>query len=538
VTSEPRAFLTRDTGGATIASALIGRVGGRWRLIGSIALPVGVDPDALGALLVHRATTADPELAASLGLDRTPRSELPVVEVSSNVPPRLAVVAGSERAVGHLVAAASRCGWATVAASAESADPLEMTTLLLDPATGGILAGAGDPPAADERRALGELGALVAAAAQRRPELPVVLAGGMAEYQTLVDGVGDRVAPLVSGPAAHPGPDGIRLRDLLMDAALPQDEARRCLGAAASALAEVLDRRVDVVEVGFDAGTRAAAWPRTSDADAGVDLAIVPAASLSPADPDDQAVDRVATWTTWTGDRHRVRDRMRELRIAPWADATGEGVAVRMAAARAALSSLARWTPEWADRPAPDIVVATGGAWAAAPPPAIALAIADVLRRPGATQVAFDHARILSALGSIPDERERRAIVADLADDLLAPIGTMVMPGGLRHGRTVGVDLHLDDSPSPNGRGRRELRSGSVEIVELPPGASALVELHFQDTVRLGGRGRHFALEVTGGLGGLMFDLRDVPLRLPDRTDLRRELLETWQAAVGAGRGS
>ncbi len=96
----------------------------------------------------------------------------------------------------------------------------------------------------------------------------------------------------------------------------------------------------------------------------------------------------------------------------------------------------------------------------------------------------------------------------------------------------------MHDSPSPNGRGRRELRSGNVEIVELPPGSSALVELHFQDTVRLGGRGRHVALEVTGGLGGLMFDLRDVPLRLPDRADLRRELLETWQTAVGAGRGS
>jgi hypothetical protein len=30
-------------------------------------------------------------------------------------------------------------------------------------------------------------------------------------------------------------------------------------------------------------------------------------------------------------------------------------------------------------------------------------------------------------------------------------------------------------------------------------------------------------------------DLRDVPLRLPDRADLRGELLESWQATVRAG---
>ena len=62
---------------------------------------------------------------------------------------------------------------------------------------------------------------------------------------------------------------------------------------------------------------------------------------------------------------------------------------------RAALGRLAEWTPEWANRPAADLVVATGGAWAVAPAPTVALALADVLRRPGAGQFALDHARIL-----------------------------------------------------------------------------------------------------------------------------------------------
>ncbi len=132
---------------------------------------------------------------------------------------------------------------------------------------------------------------------------------------------------------------------------------------------------------GFDGGTRAGAWPGGWSGAPGLDLAIVPTAGLAPADPDDQSVDRVAGWSTWIADRHRLRDRMRELRIAPWADATGDGVALRLAAARAALSCLARWTPAWADRPAADLVVATGGVWTATAGPAVALTLVDVLRR-------------------------------------------------------------------------------------------------------------------------------------------------------------
>ena len=120
--------------------------------------------------------------------------------------------------------------------------------------------------------------------------------------------------------------------------------------------------------------------------------------------------------STVASDRHRLRDRLRELRIAPWSDLTGDGAALRMAAARAvAGSSRRRDARSSAGAPAPDLVVAAGGVWAIAPGPAVALALADVLRRPGASGYALDHARLLGPLGSIPDEDERRAVMADLA---------------------------------------------------------------------------------------------------------------------------
>jgi hypothetical protein len=531
VTSEPRAFLTLDAGTATTAAALIGRVGARWRLVGSLSMPAGADVDAVVTVLGDRVLAADPTLATALDLHRGGSAQLPRLEVSSHPPRRLAVVAASERALAPLVATASRSGWQTVAGSPETVDPLAMTTMLLDAGVNGILVGASDPPAADERRALGELAALVSAAAGRRPELTVVLAGGMAEHLAAFgDGMG-RLGEVLLGPAAQRDSPGGPLAELLIELAVPPDDARRSLGAGALALAEVLDRRVDVVEIGFDGGTRAAAAPGVAGGPPMRDLALVPTACLTPIDPDDSVIDRVGQWSTWGADRHRLRDRLRELRVSPWADATGDGVTLRMAAARAALGRLAEWTPDWAGRPPADLVVATGGAWAVAQAPAVALALVDVLRRPGAGQFALDHARILAPLGSIPDADERRAMFADLVDDLLAPLGTVVTPAGMHTGRSAGsMVLHGNGQST-----RRDLMPGSLALIDLPPGSSAVAEFRFRDTVRLGTRGRHFAIDVTGGLGGLVVDMRDVPLRLPERSDLRGELLDAWQTAVASG---
>lgn len=530
MTTEPRAFLTQDAGAATIAAALVGRVAGRWRLVGSLALPTGADPDAAATVLLDRVRAADPDLASSLGLIGAQPSDLPRVDVISRPARRLAVVAGSERALDPLVAEAARSGWRTSSASPETTDPLAMSAMLLDPQVEGILAGAGDPPAADERRALGELGALLAAAAERRPEVTVVLAGGMADQAAAFGDASARPSPVIVAAAAAAGQPGAELRETLLDLALAGDDARRALGSAALTLAEILDRRVDVVEVGFDGGARVAAWPAVGDASAGADLAVVPTAGLAPSDPDDAVVDRVATWSSAAGDRHRLRDRLRELRIAPWADIAGDGVELRLAAARAALGCLAGRTPDWPDRPPADLVVASGGVWSLAAGSSVVLALVDVLRRSGASQYALDHARLLAPVGSIGDPAERRAVMTDLVDDLLVPLGSVVTPAGLRPGRSVGA-LHLH---GPDGTRDLELRPGGLSVVDLPPGATATAELQFHDTVRLGGRGRRFAVDVTGGLGGLLVDLRGVPLELPDRADLRAELLESWQAAVAA----
>jgi hypothetical protein len=538
VTSDPRAFLALDLGTATSSAALIGRLAHRWRLIGSLAMPSSSSAEGLVIELVRRVGAADPALAAAIGLtgdDGTVdaarlAAELPRL-VARSAPARTILVgAASTRALEPLVAAARRTGWRTLEASLEETDALQLTERLLDPAVDVLLIGAGDPPGADERRLLGELAAIVAGAVARRPDITVVLAGAMSEHlQRIESSSGERTGELLLAPAAAAGdPPGSALRELLDEIRGGPDDPRRAAGRAVGALADVLDRRVELVEIGFDGGLRATASPGIGGNDAVPTVSIVADACLVPPESTDAIVDRVLAWSTMPHDRHRLRDRLRELRLWPWSGIGGDGARLRLAAARAALTILVDATPEQSALPAPDLVVVAGGAFAIAPGPAVALAVADVLRRPGAIALAQDHARLLGTIGVIPDAIERRQALIDLVDDLLTPLGSIVIPGGIRAGSSAGrLTVHAGTGSSDT-----NLMPGGLEVVDLPPGEVATAEFHFRDAVRLGTRGRSFAIDVSGGLGGLLVDLRDVPLRLPERLDRRRELLEAWQESL------
>ena len=534
MTDDPKAFFALDLGTATTSAALVGRVAGRWRLLGALSLPAGVGLDSLLATIVARFATVDPELADDLGIEATAEAATawPRLTARSTAPTTLAVIAATERGLEPLVRAAERTGWRVRPAAAERLDPLAMTSILLDHEVTAVLLGASTPPSGDERGSLGELAALVAAAAFRRPELTILLAGGMVEQAPRFEATGERVSGVLRAPAATAGsPPGAPLRELLHRARAGRDESRLSFSRGIAALADALDRKVEGIELGIDGAVRVHATPRHGDVEGTVHAATLATAGLVPLEPDEATVDRVLGWSTVRLDRHRMRDRLRDLRLMPWGDTAGDGAPFRLAAARAAVARLVAGTPEISALPPPDLLVVSGGAWAVAPGPAVALAVSDVVRRAAACQLAWDHARLVAPIGTIEDEAERVAVVADLADDLLLPLGSVVMPQGMRPGRAGGrLVVH-----GPATAAELELVPGGLELVDLPPGERAVAEFQFKDPVRLGTRGRHFAVEVAGGLGGLLVDLRDVPLRLPDRPDRRRELLSAWQHALWAG---
>jgi hypothetical protein len=407
-----------------------------------------------------------------------------------------------------------------------------MTELALRPDVTAVLVGAGDPPGPDERGWLDDLAGLVGAVTRRRPELRVVLAGPVASRNAWAEGAGRAYdgsqAHIIEGPplGVRSGPDE-PLREILEGLLPAATDARHTSVRALLSLADALDRSLELVDVGLDGGLRAMATPGIADQGPVAVSVRTATAALVPVEVDDAAVESVLAWTTGSLDRHRMGDRLVDLRVQPWADASGEGARLRLAAVRAALTRLAARSHDIGVMASPDVTIVAGGAFAVAPPRAVALALADTIRRPGATQVAIDHARLLGPLGTIDDPDERRGLVADLADDLLAPIGSLLVVGSVpatrRNAARIGR-LTLDGDR----HGRHDLAAGEVSFVDLPPGDRALATLEFRDAVRVGHRARRVAVPVSGGVAGLAVDLRDVPLRLPERRDRRRAALASW----------
>ena len=345
-------------------------------------------------------------------------------------------------------------------------------------------------------------------------------------------------AAAVAG-AAVPTPLGELLRDLATEVAARTARAedptapeaadgRRAFDTAVVSLAAILEQRVEGVDVGTAGGTRVAAGPHGPEARLHLaDGGLVPRALLD----DDRLVDSVVAWSTVHDDAFLQRDHLRNLALWPWRDVSGDGVHLRIAAARAALARLdAAWSSRPGSHPAsagagPDLVVVSGGCFAVMPPGVAELLVLDTMRRPGGAAVAHDHARLLAPLGSIDDEADRRRLLVDLVDDLLLPLGTSWShpgraPGGTRAGYTSAGPAPATTCRSSRAR-CRSCRSR--------PASTALVELDARDGGWLGPRARRVALEVSGGLGGFLVDTREVPLHLPDRADRRRDLIEAWE---------
>ena len=162
------------------------------------------------------------------------------------------------------------------------------------------------------------------------------------------------------------------------------------------------------------------------------------------------------------------------------------------------------------------------------------MAVVDGMRRPGAVTLFHDHARLLGPIGALPDDGDRRRLLVDLLDDALLPLGSAIVTGEVRGGSRAAATLRVTSRLQQHDL---ELAPNALRLVDLPPGVPARVEVEMRDGHVLGVRARRIALDVTGGLGGLLIDTREVPLRLPERSERRRALLEAWERPVwGADR--
>lgn len=527
-----------DRGSASVSAALVADVEGRWRLLASGVFPSAVDTDTVVRYVAERAGEAARAIPAAAAVADGWRDR---ERVEATTPPlrRIAVLAPNQRRVSELAASAWRAGWQVGARiSPDKSDALATGAALGDPGLDAILLGAADPPRGDERRPVEELAAIAAAIAAQRPTILTVLSGAAVEHDGLFD-----TSRTVLGPGPTPqgeSQDGDELARVLTVLGGQIEGGRLAAARSVAALASVLERSVESVDVGASYGSwfRAAPSHEADLAEGALEgFVLADGAMVPPGVADDEdALDEVIGWSPLRIDRPTHRDRLRDLQAHPWQDAVGEGALLRVAAGRAALARIedervAQGGSAPEETPAPELLVIAGGAFALAPGSAVALAAADTIRRPGMTRLAYDHARLLAPLGMLADG-ERLDLVHDLAGDLLMPLGSLLVLAGGRQGRDLGT-LHVESEwashePQP-------LASGALRVIELPPGAPAQLEIETKDGRFGRSRAHSVGYEAVGGLGGLLVDTRGVPMRLPQHTERRREVVAQWQRSLWPG---
>jgi hypothetical protein len=508
-----------DAGSAWTKAAIVARSRGRWRLVGQVSQPTSWGEDELRSSLVARLRpVADRRVVERL-------SELLAVapRISCHTPRRagrLALAAVSAELSGASGRrAAESAGWTIeVAATADDGRSLaDRLATLQDAAVDAWLICGGFEHGRAEQAL--EMASLVAAA-RGTSDAPVIWAGAT----SLSDEIGllfeagsvsavDNPRPSASDenlvPLRH------ALENLLQRVIEPAGTRQHTPVAFRRSVAQ-LARSTSRSIVGVDVGARYLTWAR-SDVDGNAESRVFAAGGIAGARGSGSGAGRLSRW-------------LQNLHARPATlPQTEDELAIAQAAVRQqlALATEADGAGELVE--GVDLLIGAGRSLAAAPRPSqAAQMLLDGVRPLGVTQLALDTSGVLPPLGAL-DDSEIGEGMGVLRDDLLVPLGTSVVSRGGRFGQVVmRVTIHRAGWPAI---GPLDLRTGQVQIIPLPRGHEAELEIELGNGVSLGGprRARRISASAMGGVVGLVLDARGAPLALPRRSDDRRAVLAGWR---------
>ncbi len=508
--------LLLDVGSAWTKAALVGRAGGRWRIVSGTAQPTAWGESALVDDLVGRLSPhADARLSRRLALlvQDAPR----ITSRSARRPGRLAVLADTQAGLDAASRMAVRHGWIIVAgltAHDRRPEPERFEALrTAEPDAWLAVAGTDAHPA--HRPMWGML-----AAARRSARAPILVVGPESvrePFAALYGSTARWVAPTVDGALG----DGL-LALLAEVNGVP--EVRLLAQGAFSRSMAALSRGIGLRILGVDLGATWLAWGDTAAPAHDATLALGQERSLSDGS-------RTATEVLPADvDEFTMTDAMANLSANPSAIPSSPA---ELAIAHAmGIDRLAGARQSMGGTPSVDVVVGGGRLLAAAPHPAdAALVLLDGLRPPGVTQLALDPWGICGPLGTLAGDEVDEGMET-LRDDLLVPLGTAVVARGGRAGQLAfRAKLHRAGWPeSP----RVDVRSGSVAVIPLERGGSGDLELELEKGVQVGGphKARRLRVPVTGGAVGVILDGRDDPIQLPTRPGDARTMIQSWRDAL------
>jgi hypothetical protein len=181
-----------------------------------------------------------------------------------------------------------------------------------------------------------------------------------------------------------------------------------------------------------------------------------------------------------------------------------------------------------------NLILGAGAVLGLAPQPAYAaLALLDGLEPWGVSRLALDTTGIANMLGQLATVEAEAAVQVAARPDTFLDLGTVIAPVGYRRaGKPALKKLRLIHTGGATEEW--EVPSGSLQVIPLPPGQIATLEIHptYHFDIGLGQPGRSAVTEVRGGLLGLIVDARGRPLRLPPDEADRRAQLQQWHQDI------
>jgi len=518
---ETELSLLVDVGSAWTKAALVGRAGGRWRIVSGTAQPSSWGESVLVEDLVSRlAPHADPRLARRLAL--LVRDAPRITCRSPRRPGRMVVVADTLADQEAATSLAARHGWTVVATLTgdDRRGEAERYASIQDvePDTWLAVSSSGAPP--PHSAVWGMLAAARGTRGTGGAPLLLVGAEDLREPFARLFGPGARwVGPVVGDGLAE------ALLVLLAEASGPGEDARSLAPVAFGRAMAALGRGLGLDVLGVDLGATWLAWGAAVAG--GASAAVLAGAGNAPLPEGSRAAAEVLPTDV---DEFTTTDAMGNLATRPTAVPSSPAEAA--AAQALGIDRLAAARRRLGGCPSVDLLVGGGRLLAGAPHPAdAALALLDGLRPVGITQLALDPWGICAPLGTLPGDDVDEGMET-LRDDLLVPLGTAVVTHGGRAGQVAfRARLHRAGWPDST---RFEVRSGGLTVLPLERGASGELEIELERGVDLGvaQRARRVRAAVTGGAVGVVLDARDDPIQLPTRPGDARTVIQAWRDAL------
>lgn len=177
-------------------------------------------------------------------------------------------------------------------------------------------------------------------------------------------------------------------------------------------------------------------------------------------------------------------------------------------------------------------ILAGGGALGDAPTAGQSLLLLlDALQPVGMTSIIIDQNNLLPMLG-VAAEVSKLLPVQVLESGAFMSLGTVI---SVISSATYGTPILRARLTYPDGNeARAEIKFGGLEVMPLGMGQTAKLHLQPLNRADVGnGPGRNAAVQVAGGVMGVVIDARGRPLVLPEDGVRRRELMKKWLFTVG-----